>query len=219
MALTRRTPKPQGNGNNTPIANLLEGDHECRLVYVADLGLQEGMTWKNEDPKPDTQQLSLGVEVIGETVTLTVDDEEVTKARVLFTKPFNVFHDMTKKGKELEFYRVFDSSATEDTTPDWAAQLGKPCSATVFHTTKEDVTYDNVSALTAIPAKYHDGVGAATLEMGEGDVDDPDNFVNKALFGLPKYVFDKRISEPSSASVDKDEPPKATADTDEDPFD
>jgi hypothetical protein len=41
--------------------------------------------------------------------------------------------------------------------------------------------------------------------MGVGDADDPDNMVTKSLFGLAKYVFDKRIGGNAADSSTEEE--------------
>jgi len=196
MALARRT-ESNGGGGGADIPNLDAGEHEGRLVYVADLGLQK-QEYKGE-VKPDAQQIALGIEIVGQTVE--IDDKEVP--RLLWTKPFNIFATLTPKGNELKMFSVFDPSANEGELPDWDEQLGKPCSIVVEHVHKDDKVYDNIKSVLAIPAKYQDGVEAASITPAIGDSDEADNVVNKALFGLSKYVFDGRVkgydAEPASA--------------------
>jgi len=207
MALTRRTEGTNTGGSGAAIPNLPEGEHEGRLVYVADLGLQVN-EYKGE-VKPDTQQIALGVEIVGQTIEL----DGKTVPRFLWTKPFNIFSTMTEKGRELKFYSVFDSSANEGEVPDWDGQLGSPCTVVVKHANGNDgAVFDNISSLLPIPAKYQDGVELATLDFGIGDSEDPDDVVNKALFGLAKWVFDRRIG----AQEKVDEAPKA--DTEDGPY-
>jgi hypothetical protein len=192
MSLKRRT---QNTASESAIEyeNLEAGEHEARLVYVADLGLQE-RSYKGE-AKPPAQQISLGLEIIGKTVTL--EDKELP--RILFTNPFNIFSNLTEKGKELEFYRVFNSLAVEDTDADWEKYLGSPCNVIVKHTNGKgdnaDKVFDNISHLTSIPKKYQADIEEAKTSPAIGDADDPENVVTKALYGLSKYVFDKRIEE------------------------
>jgi len=195
MGLQRRS---VGGGSNDkdfdPIENLKEGEHEARLVYIADLGIQEGMVWKGEQ-KPPAQQIALGYEIVGQTVTL--DGEE--KARYMWGSPFNIFKNLTEKGKELPLYQVFEPDAEAGGDADWEAQLGKPCSVRVKHAKgkgdNEGRVFDNIAGVNPIPEKYQDGVEDATLEFGVGNADegDDENPVNAALFGLAKWVFDKRI--------------------------
>lgn len=199
MALTRRTEDSNSGGSNADIPNLEQGEHEGRLVYVADLGLQT-KEYKGEY-KGDIQQIALGVEIVGQTITL--DDKEVP--RLLWTKPMYIYSTLTEKGKELLLYKVFDSSANEGELPDWEAQLGKPCTVVVKHVHKDDKTYDNVSDLLPIPVKYHDSVDAATISIGIGDSEEDDNPVNDALFGLAKYVFDKRLTSDEDVKESKGE--------------
>jgi hypothetical protein len=196
MALKRRStmPETKTNNDNVEYTNLEAGEHEGRLVYVADLGLQE-REYMGES-KPPAQQLSLGIEIIGQTVS--IDNKEVP--RILWTKPFNVFYTLTEKGNEMKYFSVFDASAQEGSVADWDAVLGLPCNVVVKHTKgkgeNSNRVYDNISNLTPIPAKYQEGVGAAlTTDMAVGDADDENNAATKALFGLAKFVFDKRINE------------------------
>jgi hypothetical protein len=196
MSLKRRT---QNTASESTIEyeNLEIGEHEARLVYVADLGLQE-REYKGET-KPPAQQISLGLEIIGKSVTL--EDKELP--RLLFTNPFNIFSNLTEKGKELEFYRVFNPSAVEDTDADWESYLGSPCNVIVKHTKgkgdNKDKIFDNISHLAPIPKKYQDGVEAALTSPAIGDADDPENIVTKSLYGLSKYVYDRRIEEEEEA--------------------
>jgi len=196
MALARRT--ESSGGSNIDYENLEVGEHDGRLVMVADLGLQR-QEYKGEY-KGDVQQIALGIEILGETIT--IDDAE--QPRLMWTRPMYIYSTLTPKGKELEFYSIFDPSANEGELPDWDAQLGKPCTVNVEHVHKDDKTYDNVKALLPIPVKYQDGVDPATMEMGVGDSDEKDNPVNKALFGLAKYVFDKRVVQTTDPDADTD---------------
>jgi hypothetical protein len=213
MALPRRSSENANKKGKEfdPIPNLPLGEHEARLVYVADLGIQEGREHKGEK-KPDVQQISLGFEVVGQTVE--IDGEE--KPRYLWLNPFNIYHKLTEKGKELEYYSIFDPSASEGEVADWDAQLGKPCSIRISHNNgkgkNEGKVFDNISGILAIPEKYQAGVAPATLEVGVGDADDEDNPVNAALFGLTKWVFDRRID----AAPKKEAPKKNDAIPDDD---
>ena len=194
MALPRRgsqtTERPASDSQYT---NLTENEYEGRLVYVADLGLQE-REYKGE-VKPPAQQVSLGIEILG--VPVEVDGAE--KPRVLWTKPFNVFYSMNEKGNEMKYYKVFEPTATEGEVADWDKVLGKPCNVMVVQTNgkgdKSDNVYDNIDTLTPIPAKYQDAVAAATVaNPAVGDADDDVNPATAALYGLAKFVWDKRIN-------------------------
>ena len=201
MALIRRSP-PQDDSDKKdfdPIPNLEEKEYEARLVMVADLGMQ--LQEYNGEEKPSRQEIALGLEIVGETIL--IDEKEVP--RLLWSKPFKIFHKLTKKGHELKFYSIFDSDAKVNQVPDWDAQLGKCCSVRVVHTQgKGDnagFTYDNVGLLLPIPEKYRDGVPPASMELAIGDADNEDNVVTKALFGLTRFVYDKRIQNQQDTSA------------------
>jgi hypothetical protein len=171
--------------------NLEEGDYEGRLVYVADLGLQS-RNFKGEE-KPPAQQVALGIEVIGKPVE--IDGEK--KPRILWTAPFNIFRTMNEKGKEYAYFKLFNPKAHPDTVANWESVLGTPVSVTVIHVKGKgenaDRTYDNIQNLAAIPVKYQADVGPALTTPGVGDADDETNPVTAALFGLPKFVWDRRL--------------------------
>ncbi len=189
MTLRRRS--EQQSNSTGDYAKLEDGEHEGRLVYVADLGLQT-REFKGEVKSP-AQQISLGIEILGQPVS--IDGEE--KPRVLWTQPFNVFHEMSEKGNEFKFYKVFDTKARVETVADWDSVLGCPCNVSVGKRQSADKTkeYDNIDALTPIPAKYQGNVPAAELEPCIGDADDDSNLCTLALFGLAKFVYDKRLEE------------------------
>jgi hypothetical protein len=196
MPLKRRSTMPdtKTNNDNVEYTNLEAGEHEGRLVYVADLGLQKRDDYMGES-RSNAQQLSLGIEIIGQTVS--IDNKDVP--RILWTKPFNVFYTLTEKGNEMKYFSVFDASAQVGSVADWDAVLGKPCNVVVTHRKgkgeKSNRVYDEISNLIPIPAKYQEGVGAAlTTDMAVGDADDENNAATKAMFGLAKFVFDKRIT-------------------------
>lgn len=175
--------------------NLKKGDYECRLVFVADLGLQE-KSYMGEF-SGNFQQLALGVEVIGQGVT---DDEGSVLPRILWTKPFYVYENgLTEKGTELKYYSLFDSAAVEGDIPDWESQLDKIVSASVVNVEgkgeNKGKIYDNIKGLDKIPEKYQGDVGKSISNSGVGDSEDENNLVTKGLFGLPKFVYDKRIIE------------------------
>jgi hypothetical protein len=185
-------------------------------VYVADLGLQT-REYKGEE-KPPAQQIALGIEIIGQTITL--DDKEVP--RMLWTRPFNIFSNLTEKGVELQYYKVFDPSAQPDGDADWDAQMGKPCNAFIVNTPGRGANagniYDNIDSLTPIPAKYQAGVGPALIEPCIGDADDEENACTKALYGLAKFVYDKRIEEAPAAPQAPAGMPDADFDDSDVPF-
>lgn len=193
MGLKRRT--PQAETSTVEYEKLENGEYEGRLAYVADLGLQEGMIWKGEQ-KPNAQQICLGIEIIGKHVTI----DEVARPRVLWTEPMNIFSTLTEKGKEMKYYSVFNKSAKEGEVADWEAVLGTPCNVIVGKSQSKDGTkeYDNIDRLEPMPEKYHKDVPAGEIEPAIGDSDDPDNVVTQALFGLPLYVYKKRIVDDSS---------------------
>ena len=192
MALNRTSPK-QTTNSTVEYENLTEGEHEGRLVYVADLGLQE-RSYKGET-KPPAQQIALGIEIIGSKVTI----DGKAQPRLLWTKPFNIFYQMNELGNEYKYYKTFNSSAKVDTEADWDSVLGQACNVIVKHQVSGDNKYDNIADLTSIPAKYRDSVADATItDMAVGNCDDENNTAQKAMFGLAKYVFDKRITKQSA---------------------
>jgi len=170
--------------------NLLpEGEHEARLIYIADLGLQRDEyrgTFKGNRP-----QMALGLEILGHEVQLRTSKVP----QILWTKPFNVFDTLVEKSLETQVYKIFDPTVLQDTKAYWKQQLSKPCTVVVKHTHKYGNAYNDISDLLPIPQKYQEHVPPATLEVGVGDSNDPDNLVNKRLFGLVKHVFNKRIIE------------------------
>ena len=85
MALNRVSPKAESS-SNTEYTNVPAGEHEGRLVYVADLGLQE-RNFAGEE-KPPAQQLALGIELVGQVQTMS---DGGTVPRILWSKPFNIF--------------------------------------------------------------------------------------------------------------------------------
>ena len=200
MPLNRTS--PEGEKKSDIEVTLLEaGDHDGRLVMVADLGLQR-KEYKGECAGY-FRQLALGIEVVGETITI---DGKV-QPRLMWTKPFYIYSTLTEKGNELKLFKVFDSSATEGQVPDWDAQLGKPCNVVVTHTqgkgTNSDNTYDNISDLGSIPAKYQDNVPDHLLKKDIG----MNQNIESNLFGLAKYVFDKRVESANSTGMGDDDIP------------
>ena len=171
--------------------NLEAGDHEGRLVMVADLGLQD-KTYKGEF-LGNFQQISLCIEAVGQ----GVQGEESTIPRILWMKPMYIYEEMNEKSNEFKYYSMFNPDVKDGDVPDWEALLGKPISFTVAHVKgkgdKASQTYDNITDIAKIPAKYQDDVEVALHDVGIGDSDDPENMVTKSLFGLTKWVYDRRI--------------------------
>ena len=177
---------------NNEYKNLTNGEYEGRLVYVGDLGMQERSYMG--DVKPPARQLSLGIEILGESVT--IDGQALP--RILWTKPFNVFYQMNEKGNEYKYFKTFNSSAKDGTVADWQSVLGQPCNVNIIQVqgknANADKVYDNIDTIGAIPAKYQDAVAPATVtDMAIGEAGDENNVATKALYGLAKYVFDKRL--------------------------
>lgn len=192
MPLKKRVQAAEPTTSNVEYDNLDETDYDSRLVMVADLGLQEPHP-SSESQNP-VQSIALGLEICGEDVT--VDGE--TRPRFMWTKPFNIYATLTERGSEIDYYSVFDPSAKPGDVSDWDAQLGKPCSVRIEHVEgkgkNEGKVFDNIAKIVAIPEKYRADVPPARMDCLIGDADEPDNHVNTMLFGLAKYVFDKRLS-------------------------
>jgi hypothetical protein len=188
MTLKRRSEHREDTGDYEKLAN---GEYEGRLVYVADLGLQK-REYKGEVKSP-AQQISLGIEILGQPVQIDGED----KPRVLWVNPFNVFHELNAKGKEMMVYKIFDAKCQEGQVADWDSVLGMPCNVAVGKRTSKDGKneYDNIDALTPIPKKYQGNVAQSEIEPCIGDADDDTNPCTMALFGLAKFVFEKRIEE------------------------
>lgn len=188
--------------------NLTNGEYEGRLVYVGDLGMQE-RSYMGET-KPPARQLALGIEILGESVV--VDGQ--ARPRILWTKPFNIFTKMNEKGNEFKYYKVFEPTAADGQIANWEAVLGRPCNVNVIQVqgkgANADKVFDNIDTIGAIPAKYQDGVAPATVtDMAVGDADDPENLATKALFGLARYVFDKRLAAGEETAYAKADPQPA----------
>jgi len=197
--LERKSPKSNPSKDFDEIPLLEAGDHDARLVYVADLGLQR-KEYKGEF-QGNFQQISLGLEIVGETVM--IDDKEVP--RLLWTRPFYIYDTLTEKGLEKKFFNVFDSSADVGEVPDWDSQLGKPCNVVVKNTEgkgeNSGKTFNNVETISSIPAKYQDAIAENKLEPQVGMNEE----IEEHLFGLAKYVFDKKIVQKFSAKHEQAE--------------
>ena len=190
MALVRRVVETE-NTSSVEYENLEAGEHEGRLVYVADLGLQH-REYMGE-VKPPAQQISLGIEIVGKSIT--VDGQE--QPRLLWTQPFNIFSTMNERGKELPYYKAFDPSAEEGQIADWDSVLGMPCNVYIKHINGKgeyaNRKFDNIESLSPIPSKYQKDVEANRIEPAIGDAEDPNNPATQALYGLALYVYNKRL--------------------------
>jgi hypothetical protein len=193
MGLKRRGNSSDSEKPNVEFTNLEEGrEYEARLVYVADLGLHEN-SYMGE-AKPDVQKIALGYEILGETIKI----DDVETPRLMWEEPINIYWSMSENGKELQRYRIFVPSAKPDEVANWDAVLGIPVNITIKHVRDKkdkDIIYDNIESVQAIPKKYHKDVPKSTLTPCVGDADDPDNEATKALYGLTKWMFDRRIVE------------------------
>jgi hypothetical protein len=156
---------------------------------VADLGMQE-RSYMGEE-KPACQQISLGIEVMGK----AVDIDGTMRPRLLWTKPFNIFQTMDERGNEYKYFKTFQPTAQDGQVADWDAVLGTPCNILVKHSVSGDRTYDNIDNIVAIPTKYHEAVAASEFtDACVGDCDNEDNAAQKAMFGLARFVFEKRVN-------------------------
>jgi len=189
MALNRTSAQAATTNSTVEYTNLTEGEHEGRLVYVADLGMQE-RSYMGEE-KPACQQISLGIEVMGKAVEI----DGTMRPRLLWTKPFNIFQTMDERGNEYKYFKTFQPTAQDGQVADWDAVLGTPCNILVKHSVSGDRTYDNIDSIVAIPTKYHEAVAASEFtDACVGDCDDEDNAAQKAMFGLARFVFEKRVN-------------------------
>lgn len=227
MGIKRRSVSSSDNNNNSSVVsgNLKNGqEYEGRLIYVADLGLQE-RSYEGVDKEP-AYQYALGIEIIGESIEY---EDGTKKPKLLWSKPFYTYEQINIKGGEYKLYKVFDPSielavtnkygGIEDFETDWDSQLNKPCSVTIKHFIKNkgkdnEVTYDNIGSIGAIPRKYQEGVGESTIKPCIGDSDDKDNAATKALYGLVKTIFDRRLNEGAYVSDDNDNGPEYPDDMD-----
>tara|TARA_R110000796_G_scaffold192175_1_gene308902 strand:+ start:190 stop:837 length:648 start_codon:yes stop_codon:yes gene_type:complete len=176
--------------SNIEYESLTEGEHEARLIYVADCGMQL-REYKGEVKTP-AQQIALCFEVLGSTVK--VDDVE--QPRIIWSKPFNIFGSMSGLSTEYAMFKAFVPTAQEDTVADWKSVLGNPVNIIIKHFKKDaDTTYDNVAGLSSIPSKYRDKVPPAiTTDFSIAGCEDEDEPAIKNLFGLAKFIHDKRIN-------------------------
>jgi hypothetical protein len=195
----------------SPYINLTEGEHEARLVYVSDCGLQ-AREYMGEVKTP-AQQIALCLEIIGESVTI----DGIEQPRIIWTKPFNIFGRMDSKSTEYKMYRAFVTQAKEDTVADWEEVLGMPVNVIIKHHKKDaETTYDNVDGLIAIPQKYASNVGPAmTADIGIAGSEDADSAPIRNLFGLAKYIHDKRLTDGGAPATPKAVSNAKPVDTDE----
>jgi len=189
MSLNRQAPQGTPNKDtNIEYENLEVGEHDGRLVFIADVGFH-----KREymgDFKGNFQNLCLGIEIVGKTFTM----DGVQKPVMMWTKAFPVYENMFENSGEFKFYSAFVPTAQDKDVPDWEAQLGKPVNVVVEHTPdKKDPkkVYDNIASLAPIPAKYQEGVEAATITPAAGNGKE----VQDALYGLAKWLFDNQLSD------------------------
>lgn len=191
MSLNRISPQAEKSTATMEYTNVPEGEHEGRLVYVADLGLQE-KNFPGEE-KPPAQQIALGIELVGQEQTLS-DGKKVP--RIVWSKGINVYQTLAEKGNEYKFYKMFVPTAKVGEVADWDSVLGMPINVVTFHNVgKDGNTYDNISDMSAIPAKYQDQVlPAKTTEMAVGDAEDENNIATAAMFGLVKHLHKKRVN-------------------------
>ena len=86
----------------------------------------------------------------------------------------------------------------EGQVADWDSALGKPCNVLVKNVAGKGENasrlYDNIDSISSIPTKYQSDVAASVVtDMAVGDADDDNNPAQRAMFGLPRYIFDRRI--------------------------
>lgn len=193
MALKRINTGSKENKSEVVFEALPPGEYEGRLVYIADLGLQ-ARDFKG-DEKPPCQQISLGIEICGQSVT--IDGEEQPK--LLWTKPFNIFSKLNDKGRELEYFQVFNPKAKDGTVADWDAVMGDSCSVYIANREGkgeyQGKVFEEISKVSPIPAKYKASVPEARIKPCIGDAEDDNNEANKAMYGLVKYIHNKRLAD------------------------
>jgi hypothetical protein len=185
-----------GGGNSASVSKVVSetlppGEYEGRLVYLADLGLQS-RDFKGESKDP-CQQISLGIEICGQSVEV----DGVEQPKLLWTKPFNIFNKLNSKGREMEFYQIFNPKAVEGVVADWDSFMGGACAVHVVNRAGKGEhmgkTFEEIAMLAPIPAKYQAGVPEARITPCIGDAEDEDNEATKAMYGLTKYVHAKRL--------------------------
>jgi hypothetical protein len=75
-------------------------------------------------------------------------------------------------------------------------------------------TPNNIDKLIPIPAKYRKDVGEARITPAIGDCDDESNPVTQALYGLAKFIWEKRIEMPKKVSQKAAKPKQAVSPVD-----
>ena len=204
------------NDSKMEYDNLTEGEHEGVLIYVADCGTQ--LREYQGEVKPPAQQIALCFEVLGSTITV----DGVEQPRIIWSKPFNIFGRMSGLSTEFEMFKAFVPTAQEETVADWESVLGKPVNIIVKHFKKDaDTTYDNVAGLSSIPSKYQDKVEPAiTTDFSIAGCEDEDAPAIRNLFGLAKFIHDKRISSTKNIPTATEAQPVSEVETfdDEVPF-
>ena len=190
MGFERKSAAQPKAANTMEYENLTEGEHEARLIYVADCGMQL-REYKGEVKSP-AQQIALCFEVLGSKVKV----DGVEQPRIIWSKPFNIFGRMSGLSTEFEMFKAFVPTAQEETVADWESVLGEPVNIIIKHFKKDaDTTYDNVAGLSSIPSKYRDKVEpATTTDFSIAGSEDADAPAIKNLFGLAKFIHEKRIS-------------------------
>lgn len=173
--------------------DLPAGEHEARLIYVAELGKCINK-WAEEGKDNIQNKMSLCFEVIGSSVKI----DGVEKPRMLWCPEFNHFdHNLTEMGRETERYKVFVPDAQKGMTADWKSVLGEPVSIRVIKDpNKKDPSkvFDVIDSITPIPAKYKDKVAPAiTTDFAMATAEDLDSPAIKNLFGLTKWRHDNRL--------------------------
>mgnify|MGYP003389160486 FL=1 len=184
-------------GDQLTYTNLDAGEYEARLIYVADLGLQNRQPFKGEEKKP-CQQITLCFEVLGSTVEINGE----VKPRTLWMNPTNIFSSMGSMGNELPLYRAFVPSAKEDSVPNWEEQLGKPVTLNITHNVSNGRTFDKIASVAAIPMKYQDKVAQAiTTDFSVGGCEELDSPAIQNLRGFLKTNHENRITKGGSSVV------------------
>ena len=195
MGIERLTVKTSG-GDKLTYDNLEAGEYEARLIYVADLGMQNRKPF-NGDEKTPCQQIALCFEVLDSTVELNGE----TRPRTLWSTTINVFSSMGGMGHELSMYRAFVPTAPENSLPDWEAQLGKPVNITVAPKESKGRVFDNIMNVSAIPLKYQDKVPeAVTTEFSAAGCEELDSPAIKNLRGYQKTAHENRIRQNTTST-------------------
>lgn len=171
--------------SNTMTEQLAEGKYKARLVYVADLGIQKS-EWQGEDNSG--QEISLGLEILGETRDIGTDGNEEIVPNVMFMRGFKIYQAMTERGNEYKRYKAFNPDAKDGEVADWDAVLGTPVMATLKH---NKGGYAEIVDLAGIPEEFQAGIDPMlTTDQCTGDVGDESNPAQKATWGLARWCID-----------------------------